>query len=252
MKQIDLNADLGESFGSYTIGQDEDLLKLITSANIACGFHASDPLVMAKTVAQARENGVRVGAHPGFPDLQGFGRRPMTLTTEEIRAITVYQVGALYGFCRAEKITMQHVKPHGALYNMAVKNDAIADAICSGVAAVDRDLILIGPANSCLTAAALRAGLPVANEVFADRAYEEDGSLVPRGRPGAMIPDAQEAARRVLRMLQVGTVTAITGKEIPVRADTVCIHGDSSAALAFARSVRKALLEAQVELRSLS
>ncbi|MCD7762206.1 MAG: 5-oxoprolinase subunit PxpA [Lachnospiraceae bacterium] len=242
MRAIDLNCDLGESFGNYKCGMDEEIIPCITSANVACGFHASDPLVMQKTVRTAKDNNVRVGAHPGFPDLVGFGRRNMSLSAAEITAIIEYQIGALGAFCTANGISLQHVKPHGALYNMAVKDSAIAEAICEGIAAVNSHLILLGPAKSKLIAAAEKYGLPVAREVFADRAYEEDGTLVPRSRPGAVITDEDLAITRVIQMIEKGTVTAITGKEIEVEADSVCIHGDSPAALAFAQNIHAALL----------
>lgn len=246
MRTIDLNSDLGESFGNYTCGMDEEILPYMTSANIACGFHASDPLVMQKTVHLAKENNVKVGAHPGFQDLVGFGRRAMAVPPAEITAIVEYQIGALNAFCMAEGIKMQHVKPHGALYNMAVKDDKIADAICKGIEAVDPSLILLGPAGSCLTKAAERIGLSVAREFFADRAYEEDGSLVARSKPGAVLTDESAAIERVIRMIEKGTVTAITGKEIEVSADSICVHGDSPKAIAFAKSIHQALLDAGI------
>ncbi|MCD8073616.1 MAG: LamB/YcsF family protein [Lachnospiraceae bacterium] len=241
MQTIDLNCDLGESFGNYKCGMDEEILPCITSANIACGFHASDPLVMQKTVRLAKENQVRIGAHPGFQDLVGFGRRNMSLPPSEITAIVEYQIGALQAFCTANGVTLQHVKPHGALYNMAVKDASIADAICEGIAAVDPDLILLGPAKSQLILAAKKYGLRAAREIFADRAYEEDGSLVARSKPGAIISSQEEELTRVIGMIKYGTVTAITGRKIEVEADSVCIHGDNPAALAFAKSIREAL-----------
>lgn len=239
---VDLNCDLGESFGNYKCGMDEEVIPYITSANVACGFHASDPMVMEKTVKAAREHQVCVGAHPGFRDLVGFGRRNMNLPAEEITAIVEYQIGALNAFCQASHMKLQHVKPHGALYNMAVKDRSIADAICRGIASVDSNLILLGPAHSNLVRSAKEFGLPCAKEVFADRAYEEDGSLVARSKPGAMITDAHTAAERVIRMIRNGTVVTITGKEIEVDADSVCVHGDSPAALDFVRSIRQALI----------
>ncbi|MCD7743964.1 MAG: 5-oxoprolinase subunit PxpA [Lachnospiraceae bacterium] len=238
---IDLNCDLGESFGNYKCGMDEEILPCITSANVACGFHASDPLVMQKTVRIAGENHVHIGAHPGFQDLVGFGRRSMSLPAEEITAIVEYQIGALSAFCTANGVRLQHVKPHGALYNMAVKDSVIAEAICEGIAAIDKHLILLGPAHSQLLLAAEKYGLPTAKEFFADRAYEEDGTLVPRSKPGAVIGNQAEAIGRVIKMIKEGTVTAITGKEIPAEADSICIHGDNPAAVAFARSIHDAL-----------
>lgn len=243
MYSIDLNCDLGESFGNYTCGMDQEILPYISSANVACGFHASDPVVMEQTVREAKANRVRVGAHPGFPDLVGFGRRAMQLSPNEITASIIYQIGALKGFCDANQVKLQHVKPHGALYNMAVKDLSIAKAICEGIAAVDDKLILLAPGNSQMVSAAKALGLATANEVFADRAYEEDGSLVSRKKPGAMITDEEEAITRVLQMIQKGTVTSITGKEIEVQADSVCVHGDSPAALSFVRRIRSALME---------
>ena len=243
MLKIDLNADLGESFGNYTCGMDSEVLRSISSANVACGFHASDPLVMAKTVALAAERGVAVGAHPGYPDLVGFGRRNMTVSPAELKAMVQYQVGALGAFCRARGIPMQHVKPHGAMYNMAGKDPRLAAAICEGIAESAPELILLGLSGSCLIDAARAAGLRCACEVFADRAYEADGSLVARGKPGAMITDEDEAIARVVRMALTGTVTAITGETIPVRADSVCLHGDNPKAVDFARRIRQALEE---------
>ncbi|MCC8049410.1 MAG: 5-oxoprolinase subunit PxpA [Clostridiales bacterium] len=248
MRAIDLNCDLGESFGNYKCGMDEEIIPCITSANVACGFHASDPLVMQKTVRTAKENQVHVGAHPGFPDLVGFGRRNMSLSAAEITSSIIYQIGALAAFCTASGIALQHVKPHGALYNMAVKDPNIADAICAGIAAVDTDLILLGPAGSALIKSAQKYNLPVAREIFADRAYEEDGTLVPRSHTGAVIADKDLAISRVIRMIEKGTVTAITGKEIEVQADSVCIHGDSLAALTFARDIHAALLSEGITL----
>ncbi len=248
MPSIDLNCDLGESFGNYKCGMDEEILPSITSANVACGFHASDPLVMQKTVRIASENHVHIGAHPGFQDLVGFGRRNMSLSAEEITAIVEYQIGALNAFCTEKGVKLQHVKPHGALYNMAVKDSFIAEAICKGVAAIDRHLILLGPAHSQLLLAAEKYGLRTAKEFFADRAYEEDGTLVARSKPGAVILDQEEAIARVIKMMKDGSVTAVTGKEIPTEADSICIHGDSPAALAFARSIHEALLTEGIQI----
>lgn len=252
MKYVDLNCDLGESFGNYKCGMDEEIIPFITSANVACGFHASDPLVMQKTVKTAKENNVCVGAHPGFPDLVGFGRRNMNLSAGEITASIEYQIGALWAFCTANGMKLQHVKPHGALYNMAVKDPVIAEAICEGIAAVDKNLILLAPAGSQMILAAKRMGLSSAKEVFADRAYEEDGSLVARSKPGAMITDEETAIARVIQMIQKGTVVSITGKEIEVEADSVCIHGDSPSALAFAKNIHKALLDAGIQIVPMS
>ena len=218
--KIDLNCDLGESFGNYKIGMDEEVIKFISSANIACGFHASDPLVMEKTVALAKENGVKVGAHPGFPDLAGFGRRNMNVSPKELKAMVVYQIGALNAFCKASGIKMNHVKPHGAMYNMAAKDERLALAIAEAVAQIDDNLFLVGLSGSELLKAAKRVGLKCASEVFADRAYEDDGSLVPRSKIGAVISNEEEASDRAVQMIKYGKVKSITGKEIPITADT--------------------------------
>ena len=241
MYTVDLNCDLGESFGNYKCGLDEEVIRYISSANVACGFHASDPEVMARTVALARENGVSVGAHPGYPDLQGFGRRDMDASPAEVKAMVQYQIGALEAFCTAQGISLVHVKPHGAMYNMAGRDAALAEAICEGVYEVDPGLVLLGLSGSRMLEAAKRTGLKCAKEVFADRAYEEDGTLVARNVPGAMITDEDEAVERVLRIVKDGVVTAITGRDIEVAADSVCIHGDGPKALAFAAKIRKAL-----------
>lgn len=241
MHTVDLNCDLGESFGNYKCGLDEEVIRYISSANVACGFHASDPAVMARTVALAGENGVSVGAHPGYPDLQGFGRRDMDASPAEVKAMVQYQIGALEAFCTAQGISLVHVKPHGAMYNMAGRDEALAEAICEGIYEVDPGLVLLGLSGSRMLEAAKRTGLKCAKEVFADRAYEEDGTLVARNVPGAMITDEEEAVERVLRIVKDGVVTAITGRDIEVTADSVCIHGDGPKALAFAAKIREAL-----------
>lgn len=240
MYTIDMNCDLAESFGAYRIGMDEEILPYITSANLACGFHASDPVVMAEAVAACKENQVAVGAHPGYPDLQGFGRRNMQLAPQEVKAMVMYQIGALQAFCKANGMTMQHVKPHGALYNMAGKDPGLAEAVCEAVAEVDPKLILLAQAGSELQRAGEALHLKVAREIFADRAYEEDGSLVARSKPGAMITDEEEAIRRVVTMIREGKTTTITGKEIPIQADSVCVHGDGPKALLFVQKLRQA------------
>ncbi len=239
--KIDLNCDMGESFGNYKIGMDAEVVQQISSANVACGFHASDPVVMEKTVASCKAAGVAVGAHPGFPDLVGFGRRNLKVSNEELKAMIVYQVGALKAFCAAAGIPLQHVKPHGAMYNMAGKDAAMADAICEGIREVDPSLILLGLSGSELIEGAKRAGLPYAREVFADRAYEEDGSLVARSKAGAVITDEEEAIARVISMVKEHTVTAITGKKIEVIPDSICLHGDNPKAVLFSEKIRKAL-----------
>jgi UPF0271 protein len=252
MYQVDLNCDLGESFGAYRIGMDEEVLPFISSANIACGFHAADPVVMDRTVKLAAERHVMAGAHPGFPDLMGFGRRNMNVSPAEAKAYVMYQVGALDAFCRAQNVKMQHVKPHGALYNMAGKDHALALAICEGIQAVNPDLILLGLSGSQMLLAAEEIGLKAAKEVFADRAYEEDGSLVARTKPGAMIEDEDLAVARVIRMVKEGKVEAVTGKEIAIRADSICVHGDGPKALAFVRKIRAALEQEGIQIAPLS
>ena len=239
MYKVDLNSDLGESFGAYRIGMDAEILRFVTSANVACGFHAGDPLIMEETVRAAKAAGTAVGAHPGFPDLAGFGRRNMACTPQEVKAYVKYQLGALDAFVRAEGLTLQHCKPHGALYNMAAADRALADAIAEAVADVDSRIILLGLANSKMIEAGRAAGLRTASEVFADRAYQADGSLVPRRLPGAVIHDPEEAIARTVRMVKEGVVTAVTGETVSITADSVCVHGDNPSALAFVKSIRE-------------
>jgi UPF0271 protein len=248
--RVDLNSDLGESFGAYTIGQDPILLTHITSANVACGFHAGDPGVMRTTVALAKQHGVAVGAHPGFPDLVGFGRRELRATPREVEDFVVYQIGALLAIAAAQGVRLQHVKPHGALFNMAVQDSALADAIASGTAAVDRSLILFGLPGSELVAAGRRAGLRTASEVFADRAYEPDGTLVSRRKAGAVIHDAGAVVERVVRMATDRTVVAVDGSVIRLDLDTICVHGDTPGAADLAARIRTALTAAGVDVRA--
>lgn len=251
MFSVDLNCDLGESFGNYTLGMDKEVLPLISSANIACGYHASDPLVMRETVEMAAKNGVGIGAHPGFPDLMGFGRRNMSVTPAEAKAYMTYQLGALYGFCRSQGVSIQHVKPHGALYNMAGKDYALAKAICEAVYEFDPEIILLGLSGSELIRAAEDMGLPCANEFFADRAYEEDGSLVNRRKEGAMITDDQVAVERVVRVIKEKKVKTITGKDISLKIDSICVHGDGVKTLQFVNMIRNRLQEEGVEITNL-
>lgn len=248
MYKVDLNSDLGESFGRYTLGNDEKIISLISSANIACGFHASDPMVMDKTVSLAKKYGAGVGAHPGFPDLLGFGRRNMVLTPEEARNYVSYQIGALYGFCKSYGIELSHVKPHGALYNMAGKDPVLAEAICEGIARFDENIILLGLAGSELLKAAEKKGLASASEFFADRAYEEDGSLRNRKLEGSMVTDEEVSVKRIIQAVTQGTVVAYSGKEIPVKVDSICVHGDGEKALLFVEKIRKALEENKIEI----
>ncbi len=248
MYRVDLNSDLGESFGRYTLGNDDKIIPLVTSANVACGYHASDPVVMDKTIAMAAAAGIQAGAHPGFPDLMGFGRRNMAVTAEEAYAYTMYQLGALDGFLRAHGMKMQHVKPHGAFYNMAAKDYAMSKAICQAVKDFDDSLIVLALSGGELARASLDLGLRTAQEVFADRAYEEDGTLVNRRKEGAMITDENEAIARVVRMVKEQKVTAITGKDIPIKADSVCVHGDGAKALAFVEKIRAELTKEGVTI----
>lgn len=252
MKRVDLNCDLGESFGNYKCGLDADVLPHISSANVACGFHASDPLVMMKTVALAKQHGVAVGAHPGYPDLVGFGRRNMSVSVDELKAMVQYQIGALKAFCDVQGMTVQHVKPHGAMYNMAAKDRKLADAICEAIREVDPKLILLGLSGSQMLESARELGLPCASEVFADRAYEDDGSLTPRSLPGSVITDEEQAISRVLQMVREGTATTRSGKVIPIQADSICLHGDGVKAVEFAKRIRAELTAAQVRIVSLS
>ena len=251
VNKIDLNSDVGESFGNYKLGMDEDLIPLISSANIACGFHAGDPAVMKRTIAIARENGVAIGAHPGFPDLIGFGRRNMDASLEEIKDYVTYQVGAIQAFAAAQKMKLQHVKPHGALYTMAVQNPAIWDAVAEAIAALDNSLILFvlaGANRKDLEAIGAKHGIRIGFEFFGDRAYNRDGSLVSRKEPGAVIHDHEQVAEKVLKMVQDGKVVCIDGSEIDMAADTICVHGDNPSALALVKNIREALLASGIEI----
>lgn len=248
---IDLNSDMGESFGAYTLGHDDALLPQISSANIACGFHAGDPQVMAQTVALAREHGVAIGAHPGFADLYGFGRRPLPLTPAEARNEMIYQVAALAGFCRAAGVPLQHVKIHGALYNLMARDEALALAGAEAVAAFDANLLFVGLPNSAHETAAAHAGLRFAREGFADRAYNPDGTLAARNLPGAVLTDPEIVGERAVSMVTTGRVTAIDGTEIALTLDTLCLHGDTPGAPQLAASVRAALQAAGVTISPL-
>ena len=252
MYKVDLNADLGESFGAYTIGMDAEVLEFITSANVACGFHAGDPVVKQKTVEMAVKANTAVGAHPGFPDLQGFGRRNMVISPEEAKAYIKYQVGALNAFAAGCGIRLQHVKPHGAFYNMAAKDCKLAEAICQGIYEVDQDLILLGLAGSEHIKAAEKIGLRSASEVFADRGYTDDGTLVPRKLPGAMIHDRKLAIDRTVRMVKEGVVETVSGNLIPIKADSICVHGDNPDALGFVKEIKERLLAEGVEVTNIA
>ena len=250
MPYLDLNCDLGESFGAYTIGCDEQVIPYITSANIACGYHAGDPTVMHRSVELCCRYGVQVGAHPGLPDLAGFGRRRMQITPAEAADCVAYQIGALRAFCDEVGVPLHHVKPHGALYNMAAKDRPLADALCRAVQKAAPGAILLALSGSEMEAAARAIGLPVACEVFADRGYRPDGTLVPRGTLGAMIEDETQAIARVVRMAREGKVTACDGSQVELRADSVCVHGDGPKALAFVEKLREALPADGITLRA--
>ncbi len=241
MERVDLNCDMGESFGAWSLGADEAVLPWVTSANVACGFHGGDPAVMRRTVRSALARGVAVGAHPGLQDLAGFGRRAMGISPDETYELVLYQVGALAGFAHAAGVRLSHVKPHGALYNMAARNASLADAIATAVRDFDPGLTLFGLAGSELVAAGERAGLLTAAEVFADRNYEADGSLVPRNRPDALLADAGAVVPRVVRMVREGRVASVSGADLAVRADTVCVHGDGPRVAEIARALRTGL-----------
>lgn len=251
MMKVDLNCDLGEAFGNYSFGGDKDIIPLITSANIACGFHAGDENVMNQTVNLAKENHVSIGAHPGFPDLKGFGRRKMDISPTEVYNLIVYQLGALEGFCKVHQTRINHVKPHGALYNMGAKNKAIAKAIAKAVYDFDSTIVLVGLSNSLLISEAQAIGLKTASEVFADRRYEDNGQLVSRKEPDAVITDSDEALKQVLKMVTENKVISRNGKEIDLETDTVCVHGDGKHALEFVEQIRKKLTKEGIDIQSL-
>ena len=250
--RIDLNADVGESFGAYSIGHDPGLMKSITSANIAAGFHAGDPTVLRATVRRAKANGVAVGAHPSFPDLAGFGRREMTMSPREAEDLVLYQIAAVAGVARVEGVELQHVKPHGALYNMAARDIALAGAVARAVAAFSHSLILFGPPGSELLKAGRAAGLRVAGEVFADRAYESDGSLVSRKKLGAIIHDLDAVIDRSVRLAKEGTVLAIDGSIVRLHAETICVHGDTPGADELAEKLRAALEATGIDVKPIA
>lgn len=245
---VDLNCDLGESFGAYTLGHDERVMPHISSANIACGFHAGDPTVMRETVRLCAKHGVAVGAHPGFPDLVGFGRRNLDASPQEVDDMVLYQVGALASVARAEGVRLQHVKPHGALYNMAAADRRLADAVARAVVAVDPALRLVGRSGSCVVDAGRALGLEVVSEGFADRAYDAQGQLVSRSRAGAVIDEPGAVVARALSLATEGVVLATTGERVAVQVDTICVHGDTPGAAELAGAINQALREAGVEI----
>lgn len=246
-RSIDLNCDMGEGAGC-----DEQIIPHVTSINIACGFHAGDPATMRKTVRLAVEHGAAIGAHPGFQDLAGFGRREMPVTPQEVYDLVLYQAGAIAAFAHAAGAFVTHLKPHGALYNMAAKDAGIAQAIAESTQAFDPACILVGLAGSELIRAGIAAGLTTASEGFADRTYQADGSLTPRDSPGALITDPAAAAEQVLKMILQGTVTSLQGMDVPLRADTICIHGDSPGAANLAQTIRQRLLSEGIEIKGLT
>lgn len=248
MAVVDLNSDLGEAFGAYTLGDDGAMLGIVTTANVACGFHAGDPDVMAETFRSAREKGVAVGAHPGFPDLKGFGRRRLAMSPSEIERMVAYQIGAAAGIAALVGHRITHVKAHGALANMAAAERSVADAVASAVRGVDRDLALLAIARSEQVRAGARAGLETIAEIYADRGYDEDGQLVPRGRPGAMIDDPEIAAARALAMVEAGAIVTLSGRFLPTAIGSICVHGDSPQAIDSAAELRARLEAAGVTL----
>lgn len=249
--QIDLNCDLGEAFGNYSFGGDKDILPLITSTNIACGFHAGDANVMNETIQLAKRHNIGIGAHPGLPDLQGFGRRKLDMSPEEVYNIVVYQLGALNGFCQIHDVKMNHVKPHGALYQMGAKDKSIASAIAQAVYDFDKTLVFVGLANTLLISEAKKIGLKTASEVFADRRYEDDGQLVSRKEPDAVISDSDEALNQVVKMVTENKVISKNNKEITLQADTICVHGDGAHALEFVTKIREKLTKEGIDIQSL-
>jgi len=251
MTTIDLNCDLGESFGHYKLGENTAILKYITSANIACGFHAGDPSVMRETVARCIEHQVSIGAHPGLPDLVGFGRREMAISPTEAYDLTVYQIGALHAVATSQGGTIRHVKPHGALYNMAAKNPALAEAIAKAVYDVSPNLILFGLAGSELITAGQKYGLPIANEVFADRTYTNDGILTPRINNNAVITSDEAALAQVLQMVKTQTVNATSGETVSLQADTICLHGDGEKAVVFAKMISETLTAEGIDIKAI-
>lgn len=250
--RVDLNADVGEGAAGGALGQDPALMQFVTSANVACGFHAGDPGIMRATIELARAHGVAVGAHPGFPDLEGFGRRELQVAPRDVEDFVVYQVGALAAIAAAQGVRLQHVKPHGALFNMAVRDAALADAVARATAMIDTSMMLFGLPGSELNAAGRRAGLKTACEAFADRAYQPDGALVSRQLPGAVIHDADVVVQRAVRMVREQAVEAIDGSIVPLIVDTICVHGDTPGAADLAARIRAALIAAGIEVKAVS
>jgi len=247
VKRIDLNCDMGESYGAWKMGADAEVMPHITSANIACGFHGGDPATIRKTVRLALDHGVAIGAHPSLPDIQGFGRRPMKISPQDMYDLVVYQAGAVEGFARAAGAKLHHIKCHGALYNMAATDEALSDAMARAA----RDLggvMIYALSNSRMMTTVKKLGIPVAGEVFADRGYSDDGTLAPRDKPGGMIEDAARSVKQALAMVEEGTVISVNGKRVPVVAETLCLHGDQPGAAVFAKALRKAFSERSISV----
>ena len=250
MYQVDLNSDLGESFGNYTLEANDEIMRHVSSANVACGLHAGDPVVMAHTVALAKEYGVGVGAHPSYPDLQGFGRRRMRMKKEELRDFITYQIGALYAFTKAAGVPLLHISAHGALGNVAQADMDTARAVCEATASFDDSIRILYYGNSCLKDVADHMGLPTVSLAFADRGYMEDGSLVPRGQPGDMIKDADQAGARVIRMVKEGKVTTSAGKDIGIKAESILVHGDGAHAVEFVLALKAAFHREGIQIKN--
>lgn len=250
MLQIDLNCDMGESYGVYTLGYDEEAMPYVTSINVACGFHASDPSNMLKTVKLAKKYGIAIGAHPAFPDLVGFGRRYMAASADEIKADVMYQIGALWALCKSEGVTLQHVKVHGALYNAAEKDITVGIAIAQAIKAVDENLYMVCLGKSIMVQAAQTVGIKYVEEAFADRAYTQKGTLVPRKEAGAVIHDVKEVAARVLSMVKSNTITSIDGSIVSINAQTVCVHGDTPGAITMIKAIREILDQQGIQAKA--
>jgi len=246
MKTIDLNCDMGESYGAWKMGADSEVMPFISSANIACGFHGGDPATIRKTVRLALDHGVAIGAHPSLPDIQGFGRRTMKISPQDMYDLVVYQAGAVDGFARAAGAKLHHIKCHGALYNMAAVDQGLSEAMVK--AAKDLGVMLYVLSNSTNFEIAKKSGVPVAAEVFGDRGYSDDGTLAPRDRPGGMIEDAEQSVKQVLGMIEGGFVTSLSGKRVPVAADTLCLHGDQPGAATFAKRIRAVFAERNIKV----
>jgi UPF0271 protein len=251
LKKIDLNCDMGESYGAWKMGADAEVMPFITSANIACGFHGGDPATIRKTVRLALDHGVAIGAHPSLPDIQGFGRRVMKISPQDMYDLVIYQAGAVEAFARAAGARLHHVKCHGALYNMAAVDEGLSEAMGRAIKDLGGNVMVYALSNSTMMKIVKKQNLPVAGEVFADRGYSDDGTLAPRDQPGGMIEDAQKSVKQALAMVEEGYVTSLSGKRVPVAADTLCLHGDQPGAVAFAKEIRRAFSERSISVVAL-